>query len=292
MKQNKCNLCKSTENRLYVRLGGREIVKCSNCGFIFDDSQTTLPELKEKYEREDAYTRNFLISEDKVEHYLQDYYQDQITLIEKEVPAGTWLDIGCANGQFLCIMKQKGWKVLGVDISAESARLAQERFGIKVFCGDLLEAGFSPQQFDVISLWGTIEHMINPQEEIMEASRLLRTGGIFAVSTHNEDWYLTRIIIGLYKIFPRLLKKYIELMFDKEHLVFFSVRTLEKLLSDCGLKVISVTYEQPISFKYELGKFPLLVRIAANLLSLSDKLFRNGRKVIFICRRMPAAIRK
>jgi SAM-dependent methyltransferase len=57
------------------------------------------------------------------------------------VPGGCLLDVGCGNGDFLASMRDRGWRVKGVEPDPKASRVARERYGLDVATGTLGECG-------------------------------------------------------------------------------------------------------------------------------------------------------
>ena len=50
-----------------------------------------------------------------------------------------YLDVGCGGGFLLDHFRNHGWTVSGIEPSPVAVEFASERFGIDVFCGELLD---------------------------------------------------------------------------------------------------------------------------------------------------------
>ena len=113
----------------------------------------------------------------------------RVTLNEGVFPPwtadGRLLDIGCGNGYFLSFMQKIGWRVSGVDIDHEAARLAREAYKIPVFVGTLDKAGFSDRSFDAVTMSHVIEHAPAPVDLLMESYRIISRGGYLCIATPN-----------------------------------------------------------------------------------------------------------
>jgi len=59
--------------------------------------------------------------------------------------SGELLDLGCSSGAFRQALSGRGWELFGIEMSEESANLAQRRTGATIFNGDILEAEFAPK---------------------------------------------------------------------------------------------------------------------------------------------------
>jgi 2-polyprenyl-3-methyl-5-hydroxy-6-metoxy-1,4-benzoquinol methylase len=142
---------------------------------------------------------------------------------------GRLLDVGCGSGTYLRAMRDLGWEVCGVEVNAEAARLARERWGLDVRQGTLEEAGLPGSEFDVITFWHTLEHLPSPRRALAECRRLLRPGGLIMLETPNcagpgarlfgERWFHLDA--------PR-------------HLYAFTPDTLRRLLAQLGFTAVQV----------------------------------------------------
>ena len=91
------------------------------------------------------------------------------------------LDIGCAAGYFLSYMRERGWDATGVDISPACVEFARGA-GLAVYEDDYLEITFAGQ-FDLITLWASIEHLHQPDRFLEKARDELTDGGRLYIST-------------------------------------------------------------------------------------------------------------
>jgi len=94
--------------------------------------------------------------------------------------AGRLLDIGCATGDFLSEARRH-FDVEGLELSGWAAEIARAR-GLTVHCATL--GDFKPvAPYDLLTLWGVIEHFEEPGEEIRRMHALLRDGGLVCLWT-------------------------------------------------------------------------------------------------------------
>lgn len=192
-----CNLCGADDadlvNRgpdlLLNRVGDYRLVRCRRCGLIYQNPRPTLAELEAHYPADyvpykpdvSQFTPLQRLSE---QHNLQ----RRCALLERRVAGpGRLLDVGCATGLFLNAMQQRGWQGQGVELSVYAADYARAQFGLAVHTGTLESAEFPPQSFDVVTLWDVLEHVVDPLATLREIARLLRPGGLLALSLPNPD---------------------------------------------------------------------------------------------------------
>jgi len=111
---------------------------------------------------------------------------------------GRLLDLGCGTGRLLVPFAQRGYWVLGVDLSEEmlkqaGKRAAQERLTINLLKANLVELnGLCNQSVDyaacLFSTLGMVEGAVNRQHVLNHVYRLLRPGGKFVLHVHNR-WF-------------------------------------------------------------------------------------------------------
>jgi 2-polyprenyl-3-methyl-5-hydroxy-6-metoxy-1,4-benzoquinol methylase len=113
---------------------------------------------------------------------------------------GTYLDLGSGAGIVPLVMAQAGLSVYVIDTWTEYAdeldnlmgsfpqfRARFEKYGINWKMHDISQTPlpFSPQSFEVVSLFDVLEHLSRPANVIGEIYRLLRPGGLFFLTLPN-----------------------------------------------------------------------------------------------------------
>ena len=110
----------------------------------------------------------------------------RVDLVQRNKPAGAWLDVGCGSGLVLQAAKKRGhWELSGVEPVKEMARYTSDNLNIPVFPSTFEEYPVQDNAFDVISMWDVLEHLAEPFNAIEKVSRLLKPDGVFAFSTPN-----------------------------------------------------------------------------------------------------------
>jgi len=110
------------------------------------------------------------------------------------------LDIGCGGGLACEFLAQQGASVSGLDLSFNSIRIAQEHarknhLEISYYQGVAESLPFSKEQFDVVLCCDVLEHVNNWHKVIFEASRVLKTKGLFLFDTINRTFKSKLIMI-------------------------------------------------------------------------------------------------
>jgi len=100
---------------------------------------------------------------------------------------GRLLDAGCGPGFVVKnISAFEGWEVYGCEISPAAVNYAKEKLGLEnVVSGNISDAGFEEESFDIITMWDVIEHIPDPGPFLSGLNRLLKKNGILFVHTPN-----------------------------------------------------------------------------------------------------------
>lgn len=149
-----------------------------------------------------------------------------LRLIRKYQQGGHLLDVGCGVGNFLNQARESGFSVDGVETHAEFRKAAREQYGIEVKTGIFEEMEWPENDFQVVTMWETLEHIYNPKAAIQKAFEILSPNGILAISVPN-----------LANLGFLLMREYTGHR-GGEHINFFSPATLARMLTDCGFTVV------------------------------------------------------
>jgi ubiquinone/menaquinone biosynthesis C-methylase UbiE len=126
--------------------------------------------------------------------YSQEIYEK--TLFENVISSGNWLDIGCGH-HILPIWREiserslisKVNKVIGFDYDFESLK---KHRSIKLRVrGDIVSLPFNDNIFDLVTANMVVEHLKEPQKQLIEIYRILKPGGLFIFHTPNLFGYST-----------------------------------------------------------------------------------------------------
>ncbi|MEJ5359469.1 MAG: class I SAM-dependent methyltransferase [Desulfobacterales bacterium] len=186
-------------------------------------------------------------------------WAERLKIVERLVPTGRLLDVGCGDGSFLSLARRRGWEVAGTEISPWAAEHAGRRLGQPVFRGELRDAGYPPEHFDAVTLWHVLEHVTAPLPLLEEVRRILKTGGLLFVAVPNRD---DRVMQAVYRLMKRR-RPHLFSPRDRElHLFHFSVPSLTRMLDSAGFTVAHVGPDRGI-----VERSKRLVNTAAIVLS-------------------------
>ena len=143
--------------------------------------------------------------------------------------SGALLDMGCSSGAFLEFMRSGTWELYGIEMSDDCAKTAEARSGAHVFVGNILDAQFPPESFDVITCFDVLEHLYEPRRVMARVSEWLKPGGVFYVLVPNVDSAEERVF-GSYWHGLELPR----------HLFHYSPTSLRLLAESAGLRELSL----------------------------------------------------
>jgi SAM-dependent methyltransferase len=108
-------------------------------------------------------------------------------------PNSSILEIGCATGANLKILKDAGHQVKGIDLSSEFAKKARELYEIDVSEGSLTSLDPERGRFDMILLYGTFVNLTAPVEQLRHIQSLLKENGEFCFNVPVSDSFIARM---------------------------------------------------------------------------------------------------
>jgi 2-polyprenyl-3-methyl-5-hydroxy-6-metoxy-1,4-benzoquinol methylase len=226
-----CNIC-GISNEEFLFYAPERIVKCKNCGLMYNNPRLDADSLSKMYTREyfqiddddygvdyKAYA-NYIGDEDVIVRSML----RRMKKVEKYARCkGSVLDVGCATGFSLVAAEKLGWEAHGIEYSDFCVDYARSR-GLNVHQGSLDTYQGSEASFDAITMWDYLEHSSNPRGELARCRELLRQNGIIVLSIPNVDSWS----------FPVFKKKWIGFK-NIEHFYYYSRKTIAQLAELAGL---------------------------------------------------------
>lgn len=226
-----CPVCGSTEPREFRhgpdRFHGRKekymLVRCPACSLVWLRHPPQSKEMHLHYTA--AYDR--LISAAGDNSPARWGFRKKALALYKQ--SGTLLDLGCSSGSFLESLKDDGWKLHGIEMSTQCAKIAEAKTGAQVFVGHILDATFPRESFDAITCFDVLEHLYEPKRVMAHVGEWLKPGGIFYVLVPNID-----------SAEARAFGSYWHGLELPRHLFHYSPPALKFLAESAGLSVVSL----------------------------------------------------
>jgi len=233
-----CPICGGGADRvLYIHRG--RIVACRKCGLVRRDPIPTSDALLDIYRADDY----FQLSGDTGIGY-RDYFADapvyrpyfrrKFEILRRYiVPPGALLELGAGAGFALEAARDAGWQAHGLELSGAAVTWGREKLGVDIAGGgfdDLSDA----ERWDVIAAFQTIEHLPNVRDALRRIRRALRPGGVAFLTTPDHG-----------SLNRRLLRRFWP-SYRPEHLLYFDVRSLRRLLAEEGYRVEFIAPDNPL----------------------------------------------
>jgi 2-polyprenyl-3-methyl-5-hydroxy-6-metoxy-1,4-benzoquinol methylase len=163
-----------------------------------------------------------------------------------EAPLGRVLDVGCAEGAGIEVLRRHGATyVAGIEPDEDFAAEAGKRYD-EVVCGPAPEAIAWPEQsFDTVLCYDVLEHLYDPWGTTRRLARLLKPGGRLHLSVpnaRNKKVWLPLVLEGRFRYEP-------DGLMDVTHIRFFGRRDGVEMLEAAGLEVVSQEHPEPESIK-------------------------------------------
>jgi 2-polyprenyl-3-methyl-5-hydroxy-6-metoxy-1,4-benzoquinol methylase len=217
---------------VYMIPGGKygRHVKCRSCHLIYVNPIEKASKIKE------GYFQMASIDAPIIRESRLSAAESQVGLIKQYKNGTRLLDIGCGEGFFLFNASKAGYTAKGIELSQDAVEYARREFGLDVEAKPFEELRFPENHFDVITLWQVLEHVPYPLIILKEVHRILKPGGVLAISTPDIGGVLAKILRRRWWNIRRL------------HINQFTVKTLTNMLHRAGFKdVLSTSYKDYFS---------------------------------------------
>lgn len=286
-----CNVCGKRQTP-YFTYRKFKYFKCPICNLVSTYPLPSLLEMKKHYKRKFEEGNYSLLL--KYDNEYRRIYQDFVNILikqlkkhKKSIKGLSVLDVGCFTGTFLLMLKRKGFKVTGLELQQDAAEIANKRLQNRVYATDVITGKLPDKQFDIISLLGLVEHVVDPSKLIKKCEKVLSKDGLIIIQTPESS-----------SIPEKLLKKYWPPYAPIEHIHLFSRKALARLLTDNGFEIVysgSHIKKLPVSYVYRmLENFgPEFKRLLTPLFSVLPDFMKEAvlpfyiGEMIFVARKLP-----
>lgn len=210
-----------------------QVLKCRRCSLVFLHPHPDIEAAAQHYDA-DYYSEWIDIQKKK----RITMWKERLQRVKRFRQGGELLDIGCGEGTFLKLARDSGWNIEGTELSVYGSQYASRILQTHIFCGELPEAGYKDNSFDVVTMWHVLEHVRDPLGYLFEIYRILKPQGLLVVAVPNVNNVFMQIAYRIIK--GRKLKLYSS--GEKElHLYHFSPQSLQSYLDKTGFECLSLS---------------------------------------------------
>lgn len=205
----------------------QRICSCPVCNMAWSQNTMNIEDLNNYYK--------FLSKYESMDAAMEsDYSAQAMYLRQKEFideTVGDYcsvLEIGAATGGNLNLYKEAGKKVVGIEPSSNNKRFAEKNYGIKLHdmtLDEYYDEYGCQEQYDIVFISHVLEHIVN-FGEFMQKAVALSGKYIFIELPILEE------IINEEAPFAA---------FTNEHVNYFSLASLKRLMEKCGCSLIKYT---------------------------------------------------
>jgi SAM-dependent methyltransferase len=211
------------------------VVRCESCGLARLDPQPSPEELRQYYPESYWFAPDGGAAGRLEETYRRAVLGDHVRFVEsalrRSAARGLLLDVGSGGGLFLGMIRARGFRGVGLDVSPQAAAVAWRRQGVPSICALLENAPFRPAAFAAITMFHVLEHLPDPRACLLAARDLLAPDGRLIVQVPNAaSWQC------------RLLGRRWNGLDVPRHLFDYRDADLEKLLDSRGFEVVRRKY--------------------------------------------------
>ena len=132
------------------------------------------------------------------------------------------LDAGSSSGEFVYLLRKRGFDAHGVEANLPYAEYSQKELGISV-CVSPFSEYQTDERFDLITMFHVLEHLENPVRDLSSLAGFLKPDGKLVIEVPNI-------------LYPDMSFTH---KWHPGHLFSFTDQTLSMLLEKSGFKVIS-----------------------------------------------------
>jgi SAM-dependent methyltransferase len=214
-----------TTNKIFA------VVRCGQCGLLRLSPRPSPQELRRYYPESYWFAPDTSLVARLEEGYRRTVLRGHVRFVEQALrssrASGPLLDVGCGGGLFLGMMRERGFRVAGLDFSREAAAVAWRHHEAPAVVADLESAPFRSASFAGITMSHVLEHVADPRAYMAAARDLLAPDGRLVIFVPNAS-SLQFALLG---------RRWNGLDVPR-HLVDYRDRDVERLLETSGFEVV------------------------------------------------------
>ena len=230
-----CPVCGGRNRSVLFQKLGFNICRCAECDTVHVNPQLKPDAILDYYRQDDGQKSERssssmwidVLCNPENQRWQRPYFQEAVDILRKHVPAvrPRLLDLGCSIGLFMEVAQENGFECTGLELETEACQFARSR-GLDVRDQILAEAAFPDGSFDIITLFGVLEHLQYPDDVLRDVVRCLKPGGVVMAIVPNVGSLAASVLHERSRMFN-----------GRNHLTYFSWKTLPAILERFGLKV-------------------------------------------------------
>lgn len=235
---------------------GPDYLECHSCGTLVSQKGLSSDELQVVDDEQDFYGKQYWLDHQQEDldlpsleartrsdlpernlHWLR-------ALLKYKLPPSEVIELGCAHGSFVALMRQAGYAASGVEMSPWVVEFGQNTFGIEVRRGPIETLDIGSGSLDVIAMMDVMEHLPDPVTTMRHCLDLLKPDGVLLVQMPNFEEGMT------YEELVTGRSTFLEQLKSDEHLYLYSKRSTIDFFERLGARHIQ--FEPAIFAHYDM----------------------------------------
>ncbi len=166
-------------------------------------------------------------------HYRDRSFLSILTLVQSHAPGRRILDIGCAQGFFLRLARDRGYQVTGIEPAPALAAFARDEWGVEVLDGRLDQVALTGREWDAITFTDSLEYLPDPVADLTRLVAHLPPAGVLLAKVPNGHYFSLR-----HRLESRLgrMRGREESFSPSRRVVHYTLRSLRRLVVAVGLE--------------------------------------------------------
>jgi SAM-dependent methyltransferase len=243
-----CRICTNEKGLNTLRVPRLQYLQCPMCGCMFVDPY---PRHEENQAFQGLEKVKLLVQEDEKRRA---YFQRRLDRLGKHLGAArreaSLLEVGCGSGVLLQEAMNRGWRVDGLELSAELAAVARKNNPeATITTGNIENQEPNGIFYDAIISLDVLEHVHSPMTMIENCRELLKPGGLLMLQTPNTRSLRCRTQGAKW-----------EMLDPEQHLNLFSPDALRVLLTTVGFDILEMTTASGTGLETGVGSWVAQVR--------------------------------
>lgn len=226
-KLKQCIVCRGKDFTDYSKL----VVRCNDCKLVVAKEIPTAKEVEKLYQKEYFFGMEYFDYEadrPALEYNFRQRIKSMKNILK---PESNVVEIGCAYGYFLNLIKDGVKSHIGFDVSKDGVLFAKKQLGVNATTSDFLTYKFKKASVDTVFMWDVAEHLAYPEDYFKKVNEILKPGGKIVLTTGNIEAML-----------PKLRKGAWRMIHPPTHVYYFSPKTISRLMARHGLVVEKVRH--------------------------------------------------
>jgi 2-polyprenyl-3-methyl-5-hydroxy-6-metoxy-1,4-benzoquinol methylase len=244
-----CAVCGDSEHKQVLCKYGFLYVECSYCGHIYVYNRLLSEKIISDYKGESKIEEisHKIEQSSRLKSYANGMYSKYLALFsELGINNGSLLDIGCGAGNFIDYCKKNSpYDIYANEINENMYPNLRKIVGNNLITGAIEEQVDLKEKFNIITLWGVLEHLIDPSAVLTTVKTLL-----------SDNGYILALVPNIHSRAYKLLGARTPTLNPKVHLQMFSENSFRLMCNNSGLQVVEMFGELPvIDLMYEYIKY-------------------------------------